>query len=485
MIGTRAIVVLLLIWPCVMPGAAAAGADGPVLTLAEAVNEALTHNDRLINEQDSVEQAALGVTLARNDFRPKVVPNVQGSFGQTNISNQTYRLDLSQRLATGTELRAAFGTSSAQIPSFGAPGLDDVRFYNADTTLTLSQPLLRGFGPGVARRALVSATSRQMDAGVQRKLVEQAVVVETARAYYAIVAQQALVTVAAASLARSRRHRDAAEAKLDAGLVSQLDVFRAHQLVSQAEVQLFDAEAAVEDARDQLRFLIGRDSDELFEVADRIPRTVDGTGAAEAAAIALDNRLDLQRSVAAAEEAERAIAFTRNQLLPQFDVNLSLARRETAQSLGSSFGVDRFRFATFFAVSLPLDRTPALIDHNNALIERDRRRREIDTLRKRVVDEVRRAVRQRDRFVRNVAAADANVDIARQEVEVAALRYERGLSNNLDVVAAEANLLNTQSRQIAALADATVARLALRATMGILDARKDLAEPAVAAQGEP
>ena len=39
----------------------------------------------MINEQDSIEQASLGVRLARNDFRPKVVPNIQGSFGRTDL----------------------------------------------------------------------------------------------------------------------------------------------------------------------------------------------------------------------------------------------------------------------------------------------------------------------------------------------------------------------------------------------------------------
>ena len=81
--------------------------------------------------------------------------------------------------------------------------------------------------------------------------------------------------------------------------------------------------------------------------------------------------------------------------------------------------------------------------------------------------------------MRNLAAADANILLAQQEVEVAQLRYERGLSNNLDVVSAEGNLLSTESRRIGALAELAVARLALRATMGILDPRKDLVEPAV------
>ena len=133
--------------------AVTASAQGPeVLTLARAVGEAMVRSDQMLNELDNQEQAALGLRLARSTFRPKVVPNIQGSLGQTDISNQTYRLDVSQRFATGAEVRAGFGSSTAQIPAPSAlPGQEDLHFYNADTTLTFSQPLLRGFGPSVAR----------------------------------------------------------------------------------------------------------------------------------------------------------------------------------------------------------------------------------------------------------------------------------------------------------------------------------------------
>lgn len=456
-----------------------------VLTLAQAVHEALLRNDRVINERDSLEQATLGVRLARNNFQPKVVPNIQGSFGQTDVSNQTYRVDLLQRFTTGTEVRVGVGTSTSQIPSTsGIPGEGDVRFYNADTTVTLSQPLLRGFGRAVARRPLSSAEFRQEDARRQQTLNEQQVTVEVARAYYRLVAQQAFVEVAKKSLDSARKLREASEAKLNAGLVSQLDVFRAQQLVSQAQIQLFDAESATEDARDQLQFLMGRESEAPFDVASEIPKAVEPPPVDEAVAVALEKRLDLQAATAAAADADRATAFARNQLLPQFDVNLALTRRETADSFSGSFGLDRFQFATFFTISMPVDRTPQIVDYQNALIDRDRRRRDIATIRKRIADDVRRAVREGDRVLRNLAAAETSVEIGRKEIQVAQLRYEQGLSNNLDVVTAEANFLSAESRRISALAEAAVARLGLRATVGILDPRKDIMEAAEGA-GEP
>ena len=454
----------------------AASAQTPVLSLTDAVKEALEKNERLVNQGDAVAQADLGLRLARNAFRPKVTPNIFGSFGRTDVSSQTYRVDVSQKLVTGTELRLSTGTASAQIPGeLGDPD-SDVLFYNADTTLTLSQPLLRGFGRSVSRRGLTSAELRREEADRQKVLSEQQVAVDVAAAYYRVVSQQAFVDVARQSLLRARRLRDASEAKLDAGLVSQLDVLRSQQLVSQAEMQFFDAQSAVEDARDQLTFLMGRATTTAFVVSADIPRVpTDPIDIPSATAMALANRLDLKSRRAAADDADNQIRFSRNQLLPQVDVNLALTRRETAPSFRDSFGLDGYKFATFFTIAMPVDRTAQQVDYQSALIDRDRRRREAETLERQIADSVKQIVRERDRLIRGVTAAETSVEIGRREVEVAQLRYETGLSNNLDVVTAEGALLQAEGRRIQALADSAVAALRLRAVLGVFDPRTDVA----------
>ena len=445
----------------------------PVLTLSQAVDEALAKNDRLLAQHDAVTQSDLGLRLARNEFRPKVTPNMLGSFGQTDISSQTYRVDLSQRLTTGTELRLSTGTTSAQIP--GLSGGDDVLFYNADTTLTVSQPLLRGFGRSVARRSLTGAEMRRADADRAQAMAEQQVALDVATAYYRVVSQQAFVAVAKQSLDRARKLRDASEAKLDAGIVSQLDVLRAQQLVSQAETQLFDAQSGIDDARDQLAQLLGRDPSAGFDVQTQIPvADSQAIDVDRATRVALQNRLDLQSRTAERTEADQQLRFSRNQLLPQVDVNLALTRRLPADTFAQSFGLDGYRFATFFTIAMPVDRTTQQVAFQTALLDRERRARELTTLERQIASDVRRTVREHDRLLRGIIAADTGIDIGRREVEVAQLRYERGLSNNLDVVSAESNLLGAESRRIQALADAAVARLRLRAMLGIFNPRTDL-----------
>ncbi len=449
--------------------------DGSTLTLVQAVREALEHNNLLVNQRDSITQADLNVRLARQTFKPRVTPNVFGSFGGTDVASQTYRVDVSQKLATGTEFRLSTGTTSAQIP--GAPGgtAEDLLFYSADTTLTLTQPLLRGFGRTVTRRALTSAEMTRETAERERALAEQQITIDVAAGYYRLASQQALVDVAGQSLLRARRIRDAAEAKLTAGLVSQLDVLRSQQLVAQAETQLFDAQSGVEDQRDRLAFLIGRPSTGSLQVTVDIPRVEwDPVDTTRATAIALGNRLDLKTQMALRADADSRLRVSRNQLLPQVDINLAMTRRETAKSFGSSFALNGYRFVTFFTISMPVDRTTQQVEFQTALLDRERRQRDTATLERQIGDDVRSAVREQNRLARAVIAAETSVDIGKREVEVAELRYQNGLSNNLDVVTAEGGLLAAEARRIQSLADAAVGRLRFRALLGILNPSTDL-----------
>ena len=461
----QTVVVLAVIasWPV-----AAAGQEPVELTLAQAVAIALVTNEAVIGAGDSLDQAGLSLDLARSDLSTKIVPNILGSFGQSDVSNQTYGLEVSRRFTTGTELRSRVGTSTFRN-QLG-------NFYNSDLTVMVSQPLLRGFGAGIGRRNIDAAETRLDRARRARELTDQRVGLDVAAAYYRIVVQQELVAVAAAAVDRSRDLLEASEAKLSAGLVSQLDVLRAQQLLAQADGQRFDAQAAFEDAEDQLRFLMRRGSDYRFAITAEIETGGDAPAIGPDGAVELAhmNRLEIRDAEAALTQAEREVRYARNRMLPQVDVSLALTRRETADSLGGAFGADGFEPVTFLTVSMPLDRTAEISGLQSAEIDRNRAQREVELARMRIATEARRAVRNVQRLINSLAVAEARVEFSESEAELARLRYQRGLSNNLDVVTAETSLLAARGQRLIATADRAVARLVLRAVLGMLDPRADI-----------
>jgi hypothetical protein len=107
------------------------------VTLQQVVAEALAKNDRILDDADASPHAELDLRLARNEFRPTVVPNGFGSFGQTDLASQHYRVDVTQRLTTGTEQT---GPSSAPYTKCAISGAVEMGAPGTALTVALFQP---------------------------------------------------------------------------------------------------------------------------------------------------------------------------------------------------------------------------------------------------------------------------------------------------------------------------------------------------------
>ena len=275
-----------------------------MLTLRVAVLTALADNERMLASRESIQQARLAQTLAASTLGTRISPNLLGSFGQSDVRNQTYGVGASKRFLTGTEVRMDVGASTFrnQIGNF----------YAADTTLLVSQSLLRGLGPIAGRRPMERSAYQLATAERRHALAEEQLAIEVAGLYYRLIAQRESVIASRTALENAQRLLDASEAKLRANLVSQLDVFRARQLVAAAGDQLFDVEGAVADLKDQMRFLLSRDTDYDFRVAAEIDVAGVQPMAMEiAVATAMDNRIELRDADAAVEEARARMYATR------------------------------------------------------------------------------------------------------------------------------------------------------------------------------
>src|SRR2546423_2857439 len=71
----------------VLPAGSSRADDPPLLTLREAMQEALQKNQRMLDQHDVTEQADLGLRLAHNPVTPKVVPDILGSLRPDHVNN--------------------------------------------------------------------------------------------------------------------------------------------------------------------------------------------------------------------------------------------------------------------------------------------------------------------------------------------------------------------------------------------------------------
>jgi len=434
-----------------------ANAAPQFIRLEDAWRIGLRESFAMANARDAVRAADIGELQARSRFFPKVTPSFFHGPSESGWS-----------IAASQALPWLGGQLSAERTSRTFEGVLTPSSRATDASVTWSQPLLRGFGPNASLYDLRNA--RRAREGQERNLViaKQRFMVEVAQVHYQTLAQRELLSVARQSAARSVALRKASEARLEVGLSNKLDVYRAQLSESQAEQSTVSAETALQEAIERFRFLLGRSPGDASEPAPAdIPTpSPNEIGPVEALVeIALASRLDLAEVRDQVEDARRTASLSRQNLLPDMSLNLRYTEQRGSGGGGPTVVTNR-RWESFFSGSLPLERAADVGQFQLSRLEVASRERAFEQQRYSVENEVRSAHRNLLSLSRSITTQQGAVSIADEQLQLANLRYQRGLASNFDVVDAEGSLLAARSSLVQLLAAYQVARLDLERVLG-------------------
>lgn len=456
--------VLLLHAPAAAQDVRTAEAGRP-LTLAAAIGEALGRSPALRPAEDAIEIAAIRQTVAASRFGLKMGPTFTAGSDALGTMHRRFGFTAAKRMTTGTQVRIDgdwLHYGAEETPYGGGGGV----------TVAVTQPLLRGLGPAItaplrdAERATV--TSERSLEEARRNLI-----LVVAGAYYGAVRQQRLVESGGRALERAVALRRASEARTRVGLATKLDVLRADLLVSESQAHVDRQRELLADSLDQLKVLMGRPLDAAIalpigDVAAGSPVDVTGTSDTldSLIASALSRRLDVREARDRIVDAERTAAVSRWNLLPQVDLTVAYTKRGFG---GDVFGplLDGWRFG--LTTSYPLDRAAEAAAAGTAKIATRAARRALTDLEQQAAADVRRAWRARERAGAGIEIQTKAVALARQQLKLAEMRYQRGVAGNFDVIDAESNLFRAESALITAETERALAELALQRAAGTLD----------------
>ncbi len=439
-----------------------------VLSVEEAVHLALAHNLNLHNTVDSVSSARISQGLAESRFNIKLTPAFASGFGSQAGQDQRYGLEASKLLPYGATVTASAASDFARS-AFGNVNASNLSF-------TVTQPLLRGFGPKATQFDLENAKRSSQSSERNLEIARQRLAVEVVASYYNIVRQQGLIDVADKSVERSYELLRASEARLKVGLASQLDVFRAELLLSQAEESLINREEALELAMDTFKFNLGLDPrEEVFlEMVEPEyqPVMLDLDAQTQ---LALNSRLEIREERDRTHDSVRAVSVSRQNLLPQLDLNVRYERLGLGTNLSESFNLDDDAIGVFLSTSYTLDQSSERASVAQSQLELAARRRSVQLLEYNVTREVRAVCRNVARIGKSIVLQEKNIDFAEKQFRLASLRYQRGLANNFDIIDAENNLISARSNYISLTADYNVALIELKRVTGTLDLHEEFA----------
>jgi outer membrane protein TolC len=430
------------------------------------VRIALAQGFALLDSQDAVAASRWREKAAVADFFPSLTPIYQRGEGRS-----VYGADFSQRLPwTG-------GSVSASGRYLSEPTADAPFPRTSDLRLVLTQPLLRGVGPNATFFELTNA--RRGVQGQQRALVlaRQRAAVEVAAAFYGVIAQRQLLEVARQSLERSEGLRKSSEARLEVGLASKLDVFRAELQSAQAKDAMLRSESALATALERFRGLLALPPHDPVEPeAAALPAADDAFEPAEALVRrALEARLELLEARDLVGDARRSASLAKQNLLPQLDLSIGVTHLGLGTSFGNAWRSGDTQVNVFLSASYPMPQANARATSAVAQIELDQRQRGVRQREIEVEQEVRQALRELEQIQASVALQRRAVEVADQQRRLAVLRYQRGLGSNFDVTDAESNLVTARSALVQLLASYAVARLDLKRATGTLDVDSEFA----------
>ena len=432
----------------------------PTMSLSSAVRLALERDFALLDSVDALASSRWQEKAALGQFFPTVTPSFQRSDEQT-----VWGVDLAQKLPwTG-------GTVSATGRYLSAPLADTPFPKTSDLRLLLSQPLLRGVGPNATFFELTNA--RRAVQGQQRMLAlaKQRLAVEVAAAFYSVIAQRQLLDVGRQSLGRTEALLKSSEARLQVGLASKLDVFRAELQAAQARDAMVRSEAALASALERFRAQLALPpGDPVEPEAAPLPLPTDNFGPVQVLVQqALDTRLELQETRDQVSDARRAASLATQNLLPQLDLNVALTQLGYGGSFGDAWRAGDSRVEVYLSASYPLQQSSLRATRAVAQIQVGSRERAVRQAELDVEHQVRQALRDLDQIHKSVELQRQAVEVAAQQRRLAVLRYQRGLGSNFDVVDAESSLVTARSALVQLLTSYAVARLDLKRTIGTLD----------------
>jgi outer membrane protein len=444
-----------------------AAGTADVLTLRQAVQEALNRGQSLASANDRVEISEMQVRVAESRFGLKIAPTLGAGAEPTGLLQQNAGVTLSRRLPTGMEITARADSVKYQT------GTSHAR--DAGYTIAVSQPLLRGAGRA-ARADLDDARSAVAASKRSREEARQDGILQVAQAYFAIVRQERLLTVGQRALDRARALLATSEARAKVGLVTQVDVLRAELVAAQAESALASSVQALQDATDVLKVLLGRPltsdiavaSGEIERVA-ALPLSANADVSLDALiAEALSRRPLLEDARAQVERAAHAARIASWNLRPQLDVTASFTRRGLGNAesdvLNRLWGGWRLGFTSSYNV----DRASVQANAAAATVSSRAATRAAADTERRVTADVLQAYRSWQRAASAVTLQEKAAALAEKQRQLAQLRYDRGLAGNFDVVDADASLLQAQSSLVAAQIDRALAAIGVRRATGTL-----------------
>jgi len=446
---------------------AVAGSD-PALAQAESDVLSLSIEDALRlsqSEGEAIEVAEASVQRAVGD-RWRSTSNFLPSVNFAANYTRTFDSEFEQLFAAPTTP----GTPTTGAPPTGGFGDVTLPFGQANAwrvDFQLLQPVFNG-GRAIAQHKLVTASRDIADLSVSS--ARAAVALDVARAYYDAALADRLLVISRDTLVQTETTAVQTRLGNEVGRTSEFDLLRATVNVENQRVQVVRAQRERETAHVRLRQVLDLPLDTVLDLTSRVeeeglelPSTV-APAAAEAAGVGApgSERATVQQAEAAVRISRSSQSIARSQLFPSVNASASYGWSSYPDSVLPELDVDQWyrNVSAGFVFYVPIfnggrmrgDLIAASADvaEAQAQMEQTKELTDLDT---------EDALLEMQAAEAEWEATRGTVEQAQRAYEIAELRYQEGVSTQLELADARLLLQRALANRALAARDLQISRI--------------------------
>lgn len=385
-------------------------------------------------------------------------------------------------LASGGYSRDEYPTPSGGLATYGP---------NVTPELTLQWTLL-DFGRRKAK--IDSAVQTLLQSNFQFNRTHQKVAYDVQKSYYAYDASCATVAAMRAALKSAQAVEEAAQARLDAGLVTQPDLLLARQDRVRAEFDLSSAQREVSDTLSALAEAVGIAPTMPLKIAamSALPLPAELTNSVERTMDqALADRPDLAAQLAALRASEADVSRAKAAYYPQVGLNGSVGQAYShfdAYTGGKTTGPFDYN-DTIYGINLTLswDIFDGFLRRSKlreAEAKRDRTVAELSALQLKAVRQVWKSYVDVKTALVQYEAAQALLAASQNAYDANTTKYQNGLGTLIDLLDAERELARARTTIVESRAALLNSAAALTFAVGDSNAMQQNKTPSVPGNGQ-
>jgi outer membrane protein TolC len=349
--------------------------------------------------------------------------------------------------------------------------------YRGTAELTLSQPLLNGFGLAVNLAQIRIARNNKNISEEQLTLTVIDTASQVLSAYWDLVFAREILVVARQSLRNARDLLEQNRLRVEVGTAAPIEVRQAEAGVKRREADVISAIAAIRDAEDRLKLLLDVHEDialwgESIVPVDKplmIMRSLDEALSYKAA---LEKRPEFVQAEKGLENSEMLVRVGKNALLPTIDVQGSYGFNALRGSFEKEAEYlargDDWKFFYGVVGRIPVGNRIAKGAYVRSRYELEKAELLLQKLEQAVRLEVRTAIRQVETNRQLVETNAIATKLQEQALEDEKKRYEVGVSTSYRVLEFEEDLALARSNEVRALVDYRKALISLDRAEGTI-----------------